>query len=282
MAAAVLYRWKLKAGRNDEFREAWAEGTRKIHAACGSFGARLHEGADGVVWSYASWPSEDVRKACFVNNDWFSQDCFKTMQDCIEQRFDEIPLNVTADELHDKAHPPKPPELTTDRLILRPMVIEDAESLFTALGDEKNMKYWSRGPLASVEETREYIGWNISYAGAECFAVARRDAPELALGWVVLIDRKPAEAEIGFMFRPDVQRQGIAFEAVRRALQHGFEARGLRRVYGDADPDNTGSVKLLEKLGFLFEGRARAQWNTHIGVRDSVIYARLASDPGPD
>lgn len=99
MTSAVLYRWRLKPGRDAEFREAWAEGTRRIHESCGSHGASLHQDEDGIYWSYALWPSEEARKACFQDHDWFSQDCFKTMQDCIEERFEEIRLDVVKDEL---------------------------------------------------------------------------------------------------------------------------------------------------------------------------------------
>ncbi|WP_138513012.1 putative quinol monooxygenase [Maricaulis alexandrii] len=99
MTSAVLYRWRLKPGRDAEFREAWAEGTRRIHEACGSHGASLHQDEDGIYWSYALWPSEAARKACFQDNDWFSQDCFMTMQDCIAERFEEIRLDVVKDEL---------------------------------------------------------------------------------------------------------------------------------------------------------------------------------------
>ncbi len=56
MPLAVLYRWRIKAGKEAEFRAAWVEGTRLIHARCGSYGARLHQGAEGLFWSYALWP----------------------------------------------------------------------------------------------------------------------------------------------------------------------------------------------------------------------------------
>jgi heme-degrading monooxygenase HmoA len=95
MSSAVLYRWRLKPGRDEAFREAWAEGTRLIHETCGSYGATLHQDEDGLYWSYALWPSEDARKACFSAHDWFAQDCFITMQDCIDERFEEIRLTVT-------------------------------------------------------------------------------------------------------------------------------------------------------------------------------------------
>tara|TARA_R110001606_G_scaffold307635_1_gene454612 strand:+ start:1323 stop:2156 length:834 start_codon:yes stop_codon:yes gene_type:complete len=275
MTCAILYRWRLKPGRETEFRAAWAEGTRLIHQRCHSYGARLHEGENGEIWSYALWPSEAMRQACFADHDWFSRDCFKTMQACIEERYDEIRLTLTDDALTIPYPRLEPVLLTTERLLLRPMTFEDCEAFLPALTDPETMKYWSRGPLAGIEAVRDYLGWNIRGDGVESFVITLKDSPEDALGWVVLMDRKNNAAETGYMLRPDRQGHGYAREAVEAVLRHGFETRGLRRIYADTDPDNAGSIRLLESLGFQLEGRLRAAWETHIGVRDSLIFARI-------
>lgn len=101
--SAVLYRWRIKQGREEEFEHSWLEGTRLIHERCGSWGARLHRGDDGLYWSYASWPSEAARKACFRDNDFFTLPCFQRMQDCIAERFDEVVLDIRADALREPA-----------------------------------------------------------------------------------------------------------------------------------------------------------------------------------
>ena len=52
----------------------------------------------------------------------------------------------------------------------------------------------------------------------------------------------------------------------------------LKDAYADIDPENAGSIKLVERLGFKYEGRLRGAWKTHIGVRDTLIYGMLAQD----
>jgi len=277
VTAAILYRWRLKRGREAEFRAAWAEGTRLIHQRCKSYGARLHEGEDGLFWSYALWPSEDVRKACFADQDWFSQDCFKTMQACIEERFDEIRLTLTDDALTPPTPRLEPVLLSTERLLLRPMVFEDCEAFLPALTDPATMKYWSRGPMQSLDEVRDYLSWNIRGDGVESFVPVLHNAPEDPLGWLVLMDRKNNCAEFGYMFRPDRQGRGYAREAAMAVVEHGFQTRDLRRIYADTDPDNAGSIRLLETLDFQLDGRLHAAWETHIGVRDSLIYGQVRS-----
>lgn len=278
MSIAVLYHWRIKTGRQDEFQLAWEDATRAIHEHCGSYGARLHQAEDGVFWSYARWPSEEARQTCFSGSQLSELACFGVMKECVEERFDEVVLEDLSDLIREDKKAHRVPVLTTTRLVLRPLAYSDAERLFPALSDDDNMRYWSRAPLKSVDEVRDYIRWNVDGAGVECFAVCLADAPEEAQGWVVLMDHKPFEAEIGFILRPDAQGQGLASEAALCVLSHAFTTRGLHRVFGDVDPENRGSIALLEKVGMRREGHLRENWTTHLGKRDSYIYGRLATD----
>lgn len=53
---AVIYRWKLIAGREAQFEAGWRAGTRAISEEFGGWGSRLHRGEDGVAVAYAQWP----------------------------------------------------------------------------------------------------------------------------------------------------------------------------------------------------------------------------------
>jgi RimJ/RimL family protein N-acetyltransferase/heme-degrading monooxygenase HmoA len=278
VSAAVLYRWRLKPGCETAFEAAWAEGTRHIHRECGSYGAVLHRGEDGLYLSYAAWPSDEVRKTCFADHDWFSRDCFTTMQACIEERFEEIRLDVSHDALTERGPACTVPTLTTDRLLLRPLVLDDAAALYPALSDEMTMRYWSRGPLESVEAARDYLRGSIGSSTVRAWAITLPGDPKDALGWVVLIDHKPGIAETGYIIRPDARRKGYVREAVARVLDFAFGEQGLRRVFADTDPDNAGSIAVATGLGFTLEGRLRGQWETHIGVRDSLIFGLLCAE----
>jgi RimJ/RimL family protein N-acetyltransferase len=49
-------------------------------------------------------------------------------------------------------------------------------------------------------------------------------------------------------------------------------------VFADTDPENAPSIALLERLGFRREGLLRGEWETHIGVRDSLILGLLRDE----
>ncbi|MBI1365688.1 MAG: antibiotic biosynthesis monooxygenase [Alphaproteobacteria bacterium] len=99
MTVAILYRWRVEPAKERQFEAAWREGTKLIHEKCGSYGARLHKGKDGLYWSYALWPDEQTRRKCFRESGVTDAASFKRMQDAVIEYFDEIALDVCVDEL---------------------------------------------------------------------------------------------------------------------------------------------------------------------------------------
>lgn len=61
----AVYAWRVKPGREAQFREAWRRGTRAITRIYGSYGSRLHEAADGRFIGYAEWPDEATWRRAF-------------------------------------------------------------------------------------------------------------------------------------------------------------------------------------------------------------------------
>ena len=52
----ALYRWELKEGQEERFREGWRRLTVEIRERRGSHGSRLHRAEDGTWVAYAQWP----------------------------------------------------------------------------------------------------------------------------------------------------------------------------------------------------------------------------------
>lgn len=166
------------------------------------------------------------------------------------------------------------PVLHTPRLTLRPRGPDDAEALFATMSDPEAMRWWSHPPCASVDALR--IRFADDHPDWRNWAVARRD-DERAIGFVAAGVRRPGVSEIGYLFARDTWGQGIAIEGLTALLTQLF-AEGTRRVFADIDPDNAPSIRLVRRLGFVLEGRLRAEWETHIGVRDTVIYGLLRDE----
>lgn len=166
------------------------------------------------------------------------------------------------------------PRLMTARLSLRRRTAEDAEALFATMSDAAAMHWWSRPPFASVEALRAHFA--DERPNWRAWAVTRT-GDDRAIGFVAAGMRRPGVVEIGYLFARDTWGSGMATEAVSRVLTHLF-AEGQRRVFADTDPDNTHSIRMLERLGFTLEGRLRGEWETHIGVRDTLLYGLLKDE----
>ncbi|MPY24270.1 GNAT family N-acetyltransferase [Shewanella psychropiezotolerans] len=79
-------------------------------------------------------------------------------------------------------------------------------------------------------------------------------------------------AEIGYMIKQSAQGKGFAAEALDLVKDYGFDVLQLNKLTATCSAHNTGSFKLLEKLGFIREGCL--QQNSIINNRyvDDYVY----------
>ena len=75
------------------------------------------------------------------------------------------------------------------------------------------------------------------------------------LGWAALkyLDTSD-EIEVGYGLRRGAWGRGVATEAARRLVRHGFEDRALDRIVGVTHPDNVASQNVLRKTGLTYLG----------------------------
>jgi hypothetical protein len=95
----VLYRWKIKPGRESQFISAWSEVTAYYLENLDSLGSRLHRGSDGLFYAYAQWKSAEDRERAFAGAD--TADAFERMTDAVAERFEPVILEKIADYLAD-------------------------------------------------------------------------------------------------------------------------------------------------------------------------------------
>jgi hypothetical protein len=94
-AFIVLYRWRLRAGAEESFIEAWSRVTDLLIAR-GSLGSRLHRGSDGIWYSYAQWPSAQARDDAFAGEP-VDPESIEQMREATAERLPEIVLDSVSD-----------------------------------------------------------------------------------------------------------------------------------------------------------------------------------------
>ncbi len=139
------------------------------------------------------------------------------------------------------------------------------------------MRFWSHPPHTAFEESRAKMASILDADGWRMWVVTRA-GDDTAIGTVNTHARRAGVAEIGYGFVPTSWGGGLAREAVAAMIDRLIRDEGHRRVFADTDPDNVASNRLLERLGFRPEGRLREEWETHLGVRDALIWGLLADE----
>lgn len=147
------------------------------------------------------------------------------------------------------------PTLTTNRLNLRQVTIEDAPQVLTLRSDPVVIKYIDRLPalhLWDVEVFIRKIIKGIERGDNEYWAISKKGQSELigtACLWHFSEDRKTAE--LGYDLMTDYHGQGIMSETVREIIKYSFGTLQLEQLEAFTHRDNIASCKLLERNGFI-------------------------------
>ncbi len=102
----MLLRWRLKPGKEDQFREGWRRVTKSLADDYGAGGSRLHRTEDGVFVAYARWPSLAARKAAFARGHP-DPAAARLMEEATEERLPDIPMTILDDYLTPEAELPE-------------------------------------------------------------------------------------------------------------------------------------------------------------------------------
>lgn len=94
----ALYRWRLHAGSEPTFVEAWSRITQLLRAERGSLGSRLHRGPDDIWYSYTQWPSAEAKAEGLVRTS-VAPEAWQRMRACIAESLPELLLEPIADFL---------------------------------------------------------------------------------------------------------------------------------------------------------------------------------------
>lgn len=145
------------------------------------------------------------------------------------------------------------PVLTSGRLLLRQLVLEDAGEIVKLRSDEQVNKYLDRPETTNYNEAVEFI--KKIEAGSNnkspYWAISLKDAPKL-IGTICLWNVNPQDAsiEIGYELHPDYQRKGIMQEALTAVIAYAFETLNYQTIVAFTHEANQLSIALLERSNF--------------------------------
>lgn len=175
------------------------------------------------------------------------------------------------------------PTLETERLILRPVVIDDADDMFLYAKTYQVTRMTRFKPHQSVEDSKKVIehvflsrpkkGW------PEAFAITLKNNGRM----IGTCDFWPISAsegvyEMGYALNPRFWGLGLMTEAASAVLQFAFESYKVRRMELKHLQSNPASGAVAKKLGFEQEGIKRQAARFEDGYDDLVCYGLLQEE----
>jgi len=147
------------------------------------------------------------------------------------------------------------PILTTERLTLRQLSIDDKIDIFALRSDPGVNKYLNRQPCQSVEDAIIFINKvndNIEKNGTYYWAITLTDAKTL-LGTICLFDflNEKSSCEIGYELMTQFQGKGIMKEALKIVIDYVFLTLRVKKILAFTHCENQNSTNLLLKFNFV-------------------------------
>lgn len=173
----------------------------------------------------------------------------------------------------------EPVELDTPRLHLRPVRSDDAPAVFAIYANAEVARYlgepmWT-DPARAADWVRRVMRQR--HEGEALQLLLQRCDDAAVLGTCVLFHFHAASrrAELGYVLAREHWGHGYIHEALVALLDHGFGTLDLRRVEADIDPRNAASARVLQRLGFVREGRLRERWEVAGEISDTEYWGLL-------
>lgn len=174
-----------------------------------------------------------------------------------------------------------PPGIEGGDLRLRPIEHSDVGAWYAYLRLPHVLEHTSWN-LASAEELRLLVDEYCSPASSNlCFAIESVIDSRL-VGAISFHSVSPIHrsAEIAFNLDPEYWGRGIATRCCNAVAGWGFSDQGYARIQAAALDTNLASMRVIEKCGFLREGKLRNLRLVRGQPRDFWVYSRIANEPG--
>lgn len=151
------------------------------------------------------------------------------------------------------------PNLTSERLTLRSLLMEDAPEMLIQRSDERILHFTEIKKAEKLEDVKAFIQLiqnNVENGESILWAICLKGEEKL-IGTICLWNLNPEKqtAEIGFTLHPDFWGKGLVSEAAKAVIEFGFEKMEANIIEAGCMTGNEASIHLLQKQGFVKIGK---------------------------
>jgi RimJ/RimL family protein N-acetyltransferase len=168
--------------------------------------------------------------------------------------------------------------LETQRLILKPIEVEDLIFLLNLRWEQEVMNYLIHDPISSKNQ----MDWfnNLKKSDLALSIFIKEDNELRIIGTIGLyeINTRHQRAIWRIRIDPTQQGKGFATEAINLILDYGFNTLNLNKIISDSFADNKAIVNLTLKLGFKQEGLLVGHYFHKGEFRDAIQFGLMRKD----
>ena len=167
-------------------------------------------------------------------------------------------------------------ELKLTRCTIRDWRLDDVESLAKHANNRRvSINLRDRFPYPyRMEDARNFIERAISEGQEKSHCIEIDGSAVGSIGITIGEDVYRLTAEMGYWLAEEFWGQGIMSEVVPAFVDYCFEKFSLKRIYATTYSRNPASARVLEKAGFVLEGRLRKNVVKDGKILDSLLYAK--------
>lgn len=146
------------------------------------------------------------------------------------------------------------PTIETDRLILRPLTVNDADDVFEWTGDERVAEYMIYPCHKNIEVTKEWL-CSLDYLENEyTWGFVRKSDGKLIGSGGMRFRTDENVWSFGYNIRYDCWGQGYATEVSKRMIEYAYSENNAHEFVSEHAVENTASGRVIEKCGLVFDG----------------------------
>jgi len=171
------------------------------------------------------------------------------------------------------------PALSTERLDLKRLSDADLDDLFLIRSNKETMRFIPRPVAQSKEDAKkvmDMINEAIDKNDGINWGLYLKDTGRLiGVAGFVRLSKSDYRGEVGYVLNAAYHKKGYMKEALDTILDYGFNKINFNCIEAVIDPENTDSVKVIEKFGFKRDGRLRDYTFHNEQFSDAFIYSKL-------
>jgi len=149
------------------------------------------------------------------------------------------------------------PRLETERLILRPLKITDAQVAYDNWTSDPDVsKYMRWNTNKSVEETKTWLtGASASIHSDKAYdwGIELKEIDELIGSSAMYVRNDEGVFELGYCIMKKYWGMGLATEVAQAMVNFAINELGQKKLFAVHEKKNPASGKVLEKVGFIYQ-----------------------------